>query len=250
MSTPAKTPRPAPVDTITAEAVLALLQKEGIGNLNDFAQRYADAVRSSMSANPRLQASFGPAFAVAPEPKPKSLVHRVPTHALTVDGVSIKPNEINKFDGKPLYFFVNAEMQAENRFAAYTTQEALQQDVQSHAMRTGTFAPRASAGNNTGYCFENIGFGGATLKIPRMSDFWNFTLPDFTQVYRNCFLWWCWNPWNDIVSSVKSEDHTLHFFENINLSGSMLVVSPAVQLTSLVPLGWNDRISSLAIGDL
>ncbi len=250
MSSPQPIPRPAPLDQVTAESVLTRLNAEGIETLEQFAQRYAAAVRSSMSANPRLQAGLGAAFSAQPEPARKPLIHRVPSHALTVDGVSIAPHEIRRYDGKPLYFFVNAEMHAEHRFAAYTTQDQLHAAVEAHRLSSRPFAPMAATGNNTGFCFENINFSGATLKIPRMSDWWNFTLPDLTHVYRSNFLWWGWNPWNDVISSIRCEDHTLHFFEDINLSGSMLIVSPQVQLASLVPLGWNDRISSLAIGDL
>jgi hypothetical protein len=242
--------RPNPLDQITAEAILASLSQEGIRTLDQFAHRYADAVRASMQANPGLQSRFGPAFALPGDVAPKALKHRIPTYALTVDGVPIDPKAISKYHGQALRFFITAEMHAEHRFAAYTSEDGLKQAVEAHAALSGPILPRASTGNNTGFCFENIGFGGATLKIPRMSDWWNFTLPDLTQVYRSNFLWWGWNPWNDVISSIKSEDHTLHFFEDIHLSGSMLIVSPQVQLTSLVPLGWNDRISSLAIGDL
>jgi hypothetical protein len=250
MSSPQPIPRPDPTEKITAEAVLTLLNKEGIQTLDQFARRYADSVRSSMRSNPGLQASFGPAFAGLPAPAPKPLIHRVPTHALTVDGVQIALNDITKYNGRPLHFFVNAEMHAEKRFAAYTSEQGLKQALQTHQQKAGAIQPLTSGGNNTGYCFENIGFGGATLKIPRMSDFWNFTLPDLTKVYRNCFLWWCWNPWNDIISSVKSEDHLLRFWENINLSGSSLLIAVGVQISSLVPLGWNDRTSSIQIADL
>ncbi len=80
-----------------------------------------------------------------------------------------------------------------------------------------------------------------------MNDFWNFTLPDFTQVYRNCFLWWCWNPWNDLVSSLRTEDHVVRFWENIHLQGSSITFGVWTQVPSLVPYGWNDRISSLQL---
>jgi hypothetical protein len=250
MSSPQQPQRPDPTGQITAEAVLALLNKEGIQTLDGFARRYADAVRSSMQANPSLQASFGPAFAGLPAPAQKSLIHRVPSHALTVDGIQIAPNEITKYNGRPLHFFVTAEMQAESRFAAYTSEQGLQQALRTHQEKAGAIRPLTSGGNNTGFCFENIGFGGATLKIPRMNEWWNFTLPDLTKVYIHNFLWWGWDPWNDIISSVKSEDHLLRFWENINLSGSSLLIAVGVQITSLVPLGWNDRTSSIQIADL
>lgn len=250
MSSPQLQQRPDPTAQITAEAILARLNKEGIQTLDEFARRYADAVRSSMTANPGLQASLGPAFAAHPPLAPKPLRHQVPSHALTVDGVQIAPDDITKYDGQPLHFYINAEMHAQNRFAAYTSEQGLQQALKTHQEKAGAIQPRTSAGNNTGYCFENVGFGGATLKIPRMSDFWNFSLPNLNQVYRNCFLWWCWNPWNDIISSVKSEDHLLRFWENTNLSGSSLIIAVGVQITSLVPLGWNDRTSSLQIADI
>jgi len=242
------------VDEVRADAVLDQLRRAGISTLEEFAEHYAAAVSASMVTNPRSADMFRPPAGQLrdlPErrtsPPPK---HRPSTMPMSIDGGTPAEDEIQRYEKAHVHLVVDKQTEESGVVSGFTNpgdrddyitgQEQPETESQS-------FAATSSVANDTGYCYENTGFGGSALRIPRMNDWWNYTLDDLTRYYRSCFLWWCWNPWNDIISSVRAESHWIVVYEHIYLQGSSLSFYPWSQWPDLSPLGWNDRISSLKI---
>jgi hypothetical protein len=246
------------VDDVRPDAVLDQLRRAGITTLEEFAEQYAAAVSASIAANARAADLFRPPLGLAIEGSPEKPgrtapppIHRPPRLPLSIDGETAEADEIQRFKDTPVHLVIDKESEARGVVSGFTDPAdrdeylSAQADVQPQSQ---SFAATASGiANETGYCYENTGFGGAVLRIPRMSDWWNYTIDDMTRSYRSCFLFWCWNPWNDVISSVRAEYYPIRFYEHIYLQGSSLTVAPWSQWPDLGLLGWNDRISSLRI---
>ena len=67
---------------------------------------------------------------------------------------------------------------------------------------------------------------------------------DLTRVSRNTVLFWS-GDWNDVISSLHTWVGTVSLFEHINQQGSSITFQPGQHIASLVPLGWNDRASTI-----
>src|SRR2546427_628523 len=101
------------------------------------------------------------------------------------------------------------------------------------------------------YFYEHVNYAGAQLSVSV-----GHALSDLRKV--SFFPWW-WINWNDQISSLKpapplvftpdsSDDPLTVMYEHIDFDGSSLAFSyiPG-DISSLVPYGWNDRVSSIAI---
>ncbi len=244
------------VEDVRADVVLDQLRREGISTLEEFAERYAAAVSASIVANPRSAELFRPpvgALRDSPERRSSSgppPIHRPPSMPLSIDGETTEGDEIKRYKDTPVHLIVDQKTEERGVVTGFTDpadRDEYMSSVGSLPTESQSFAATSSVANETGYCYENTGFSGSVLRIPRMNDWWDYQLDDLTRTYRNCFLWWCWNPWNDIISSVRAEDHWIVVYEHIYLQGSSLSFYPWSQWPDLGLLGWNDRISSLRI---
>jgi hypothetical protein len=69
-------------------------------------------------------------------------------------------------------------------------------------------------------------------------------IPDLRQVSRDCTLWWC-GDWNDQISSTAATESWVAYYWDIWYRGNVLWQQPNQAFDNLVPLGWNDQISSV-----
>jgi hypothetical protein len=247
------------VDEIREDVILADLQRAGIQTLEDFARRYAEAVNASVQCNPRSSDMFLPAMSPAlggsrvrtPYGDTIRPNHRSPRVRFRIDGTIHEPEDIESYADTPLHLVIDQNTPRQDSVTGFTDPSSLQDHLLGvDLLQREASAFAASAGslsNETGYCYEHPGFTGAVLRIPRMNEWWNFSLPDLTRLYRSCFLFWCWDPWNDIISSVRAQYYPIRLFEHINFAGSSLTVAPWSEYNNLADLGWNDRVSSLSI---
>jgi hypothetical protein len=246
------------VDDIREEVILRELHRAGITTLDEFARAYEAAVSASVVCDPMSAAHFrAPVAAPAAVPRrnpPRAGVlpikHRPRTIPLVIDGDTFGPDEDRAHENTPVHLVVDAEAENRGTVTGFTDLARVDQHVVSERPATAAATSSLTAGdvsNETGYCYEHINFAGSVLRIPRMNEWWNFSMPDLTQVYRSCFLWWCSGPWNDIISSVRAENYSIRFYEHVYFQGSSLTVSYWSAYSNLVALGWNDRISSFQL---
>ena len=245
------------VDEVSADGVMEQLRSAGISTLEEFAERYAEAVSASIVANPRSADVFRPPVGGpgrgtpgTPSPGGPPPLHRPPSMPLSIDGQTTEADEIERYRDTHVHLVVDQTTEERGVVTGFTDPAERDDYLSSEGglqTESQSFAATSSVANETGYCYENTGFTGAVLRIPRMNDWWNYTLDDLTRSYRSCFLWWCWNPWNDVISSVRAESHWIVVYEHIYLQGSSISFAPWSQWPDLGPLGWNDRISSLRI---
>lgn len=92
---------------LTANDVLQALKNEGIDDLNALANKILYKMRPSAEEDVR-KAAMPIDYQLLLQPDPKELnptiTHRRPAKPFILDGVSHTPEEISRFDGRPLYF--------------------------------------------------------------------------------------------------------------------------------------------------
>ena len=88
--------------------------------------------------------------------------------------------------------------------------------------------------------FEDTNYGGFGLSLPE-----GFFWPDLSLVIRHDFGYGNRVSWNDAISSLRPTTSLCAYYENPNLSGTIRIVVPGVEMLDLDFLGFNDIISSV-----
>jgi hypothetical protein len=83
-------------------------------------------------------------------------------------------------------------------------------------------------------------YGGFGLSLPE-----GFFWPDLSLVIRHDFGDGNRVSWNDAISSLRPTTSLCAYYENPNLSGTIRIVVPGVEMLDLDFLGFNDIISSV-----
>ncbi|MEU5861209.1 MULTISPECIES: hypothetical protein [unclassified Nonomuraea] len=204
--------------------VLALLRDHGITTLEALV---AKAVRAPRSAQP---VPMDPARALTrPKPAPaRPVTHPAPAMAVVVDGVEHDPADLTRFDGRPLTYLYHPE-----RLTALTDDTALNGALWASAQLRD---PRPATQGEV-QMFEHVEYAGDWLWCPARRG-----LNDLTDVYHGPLHL---HDWNDVISSMGGTNCTVRYYEHINFGGSSILVAPFSDIPTLVPSGWNDRISSV-----
>ena len=179
--------------------------------------------------------------------------HKVPRMPIMIDQAKANPMDVRAFLGKPLHTVVDADALDGKMLQIFTSKETADGFARSTALaakKKQSETPRPTLTDGVppdgGYIelFEHIDFGGCSWYIPE--PYHNHTVPNYGDLWCG-ILWWAKNA-NNTVSSIDvlvSAD-LVTFFDliNINPSGSTITFPGNSWITSLVPWGWNDRISS------
>lgn len=247
---------------VSEEAILSILNDEGIITLKDFARKYSTAVDAALRENPKLAEmifmqmgndKFKGYITEKQEDNKISIEHKVPQMKLEIDGTSYKPEEIKLFNGKKLHFVVNNKTDAQGIMIGFSTQDNLKEYLKSKKVRYSDNTDAMIDTNQSmkyrvpsvGKAYEHINFRGKVLILPTLNNRYRYA--DLRNYYRDSFLWWYWNDWNDVISSIKVFDFWVVFHEHIHYGGDDFMMEPRTEIRNLVSYGWNDKISSIAV---
>ena len=188
-----------------------------------------------VGATAALAVAAGPASA-------KQIVHQTPKVPLVVDGKRMAPEQIHRFDGKPLYTRVSADGK---KLIATTSLAKYKAYLKSQGVtlpRSGAKAPAKARSSAAGHWARvwtdnfmrghqytvNSGFGVANMNA-----------------ISGCNWWSCWY-FNDTVSSIDTygKGAVLYDASNFNPYSGSLYIGPYIQ-ADLQLYGFNDRTSSV-----
>jgi hypothetical protein len=240
------------IGALHEDDVLEVLREQGITTLESLVRQALGAPRS---AAPVPVAPVGVATAGS-RAASERIVHRPPSLAVIVDGVEHAPEDLSRFDGRPLHFVASRTSGGEPRLLAFTDDQPLRIAlwasalVRRHQGATPASEVEERAGapftRGTVQMFEHAGFDGDWFWLQA-----GFGYSDLTRVYHGPI--WSRGDWNDTISSVSATDCDVTYYEHTNWGGSSFF-SPAYTgdptgghaWGDLGAIGWNDRISSVA----
>jgi hypothetical protein len=180
--------------------------------------------------------------------------HGVPTLRVELDGSRVRPNRVRDFAG-PLHTVVDDRALIEEVVPIFTTAERARTYIEDGIRSNGEDTPTVldssdqparsrvpSHPHGSVSLFKHIRYQGKEWEL---GGHWG-DQPDFT-----CLYWPCQNA-NDEVSSIMNDvlspaaDWVLFtaFYEHTHYGGCNITVRSKGWIPSLVPWGWNDRISS------
>ena len=130
-----------------------------------------------------------------PDHTAPGLVHKTPKVPVVIDGVRYEPEDIHRFDGRPLYMIV--DLAEPDVLTGFTKQRDFRAAADAKkgeldASITSQFA----AGQYADY-FSSDECTGDKLTVHS-----GWAINDLRAVQRGCVLWWCAGDWNDAISSV------------------------------------------------
>ena len=181
--------------------------------------------------------------------------HKVPRMPVMIDQAKANPLDVRAFMGKPLHTVLDADAIDGKMLQIFTNKQTADQFARTSVsaakkkMQATTAHPMATPGvpPDGGYIelYEHIDFDGCSWRIPEAN---NHTVGNYGDLWACGFLFWGWKHANNTVSSIDvivSADLVTFFdLEGINLGGSTFTVPGNSWIPTLVPSGWNDRISS------
>jgi hypothetical protein len=186
-------------------------------------------------------------FQNAPNHFFETIIHPIPQISIVIDGVYYAPQEIQQLNGISLHFVLSEETQKEEFLYIFKTPQEVQQYLQFqktlplNLIKLQNSSIQASLTTTvSANFFEHLFFNGAVLTL-EAGHAWS----DLEKACKSQFLWWCTSDWNKVISSVRTGSTTVMLFEHINFEGSSLTIPPHRSVESLVPLGWNNRVSSI-----
>lgn len=239
---------------ISAKQLLSWMKKNGIKNLEDFAEKTANHLNPAQisaalradnhEAVPITAAMLKKAFITEDIPAPKQALVAKP---FKLEGVTYDAEDIGRFDGKALYFYVNDALIANGHLKAFSSKSSLRnylketeqiaEDFETQ-MESGQLNLRNHVSGVPSRFFEHSNFTGARIDLPYRHAFWNLEEHTLSG-------WWFWRvSWNDKISSIQTADRALNCYEHSALGGRMLTVGRNTNL-GYVGAFWNDRISSV-----
>jgi hypothetical protein len=182
--------------------------------------------------------------------------HKVPRMPIMIDDAKANPMDVRSFVGKPLHTVVDDDALDGKMLQIFTSNDMAESFARSSLLSAKskrqaatpepTLTPGITPGQGYIDLFEHIDFGGCEWHIPENSN--NGTVGRYADLWCG-ILWWAKNADNRVSSAdvAVSADLVVFFdLEGINLIGgsATLLVPGNAWIPSLVPFGWNDRISS------
>lgn len=204
--------------------VLALLRDQGITTLEALVAKAAGAPRSAppVTMDPAQVLSGHRAAGRQP------VTHPAPAMAVVMDGVELDPGDLSRFDGRPLTYVYGPE-----RLTALTDDSALNGALWASSQLRDPRPPTQGEVQ----MFEHVDYAGDWFWCGARQAY-----NDLTGVHHGPLHL---HDWNDEISSLGGTNCAVRYYEHINFGGSSLVVQPFTDIPTLVPSGWNDRISSV-----
>jgi hypothetical protein len=250
-------------DRLTVEAILQVLEQDGIRDLQQFVKHLLARTAASRKALGRASL-LGPASSKPSQARGKA--QRPVTVPVLIDGVLYDPKDIHRFDGQILHFVgPSATRKTLQAFTGEQWPTILRTYVQLNnagsilhwkdiiegggAENVTPSTPGQAAGESgsgvvvepssasAGF-FSDSNFGGDYLWLSRGNE-WR----DLTKVMRGDA--WDRHSWNDTISSVSPIVGwgLVVLCDDINLGGASLSIPAPVR--DLTPFGFNDRTSSI-----
>jgi len=262
------------INNLTKETLVKAFNEDGIFDLEGVAEHMLKRIKNDIEIQqnePRL-IDFAPLGKRTPKNLARGIVHVAPEVPFVLDGISYDPQDIRRFDGKALVFIpivatdgstwlqlFNEEIGAV--IAGYFQMRQIESLLNPADFptlfppppRPGELPPQPyqpfdPPGNTPIHhepnppltwdqvqMFAEADYGGDWLWLAK-----GYMRRDLTRVSRGWF-----GDWNDVISSLSSNNTSCIYCEHINLEGSKLFLGPNKPIPHLSALGWNDRISSV-----
>ncbi|WP_129124914.1 hypothetical protein [Geomonas oryzae] len=233
-------------EQITKQLVLQSLQEQGIRDLDGFATRTLEMVMNSkpqplsalmpgLEGKSREEAIMELLFGSKAQSAARDMQHKQPKVPFTLGGVSYHPEEIRRFNGKPLHFIWSSEMAANGFLTAVNDPEEYRAELTSEvAVRNHV----PGAGHSF---YEHINYGGHVLNLA-----YRHAYPDLTKVAMSGFWFWT-TSWNDKISSLRTGSGGVIAAWDVMrpyLTGSTVRFPPFKSIPSVGAV-WNDQISAI-----
>jgi hypothetical protein len=238
---------------ISSKDLLTLLKKQDIQSLEDFTEKVAPClnadevktlIQSRTPSKPKL---------ITPEMLRNNLLHEVsetkehqpPPLPFQIEGKKYNPENIEKFDGEPLYYYIDQNILDQGFIQAFSDKSKYFKYLEKVGMIPKDFlsdnnqiTPKHSVGGTPSKFYEHVKYGGHVLTLdPRHA------IDDLSRVRMSGYLWWQ-KSWNDRISSLKTGSEGAWLYEHADFGGHYL---PVGKNTSMEWIGstWNDRVSSI-----
>jgi hypothetical protein len=166
-----------------------------------------------------------------------NITHATPKVPVVIDGVRYEPEQIHKFDGRPLYLMV--DLAKPNELVGFTEETAFtaasEAKIKAYEQQIGT----------SWYGDYAVIYSGDELRDnwERVNSGWGVN--DLRAVARGCGIFGCDGDWNDVISSVEVHGH-IHLYPNPQYTGGYLGVYGNGWL-NLSPYGYDNIVSSLNV---
>lgn len=227
--------------------MLALWRESGIISLDQAASWTVDKLQADAPAEARLPIDFDAVLDETPSELARTLEHRSPAYRVIVDGAEV--DDLATFAGQPLHFIAEPALLAEERVRAVTSLGALADALRD--LVTAESSDRNESFQADGLIgtwpydhfqpecpfYDDAGYDGNMKLLAPGREY-----RDLTKVVRNVF----WQDWNDVISSLRPSRSVRTFWEHIQRQGSSYTLDRGWEAFNLAPVGWNDRISSIA----
>ncbi|GAA3435139.1 hypothetical protein GCM10018954_047430 [Kutzneria kofuensis] len=133
----------------------------------------------------------------------------VPKVPLLIDGVRLAPKEISRFDGRPLYLFV--DQRTPDLLVGYTNES----EAKAEVARRDAVATPMSAGQSI------VIYSGDEGHDDSQAIQSGWSVNNLTAVLRGCGLFGCAGNWNDVISSALMNGNAT-FYADPNFGGGWL----------------------------
>jgi hypothetical protein len=241
---------------IEPKQLLAAFKQLGINSLEDFVREASPLLSQSDVAS--LYASINAhnnAIPVTKEMLNRALMiessgphlHQPTRVPIRVGKTLYYPEDVDHFNGTPLYFYCDESTLEENILLAFTSLTDIRQTLKERNELDHDFEKKI--GSNSVVLYHNVGgepawfyehpnFGGNSLRLD-----YRHALPNLNE--QTLYGWWIWRiSWNEQISSLRTGTSPLICYENVYFGGQRYFVGRNTSIPWLGTL-WNDKISSV-----
>jgi hypothetical protein len=228
---------------IDSATILATLSQRGITTLEGFV-----ATKTQMTKAVRVDAKAASKIfeqLTAPSGRSAKFERPVPTIPVVLDGKRIESDQIARFSDRPLDYVHTTLEGGEQALVVFTDRSVmrnhLQNDPVMDALTAAGLQPRShvEARDELGvWIYEDINFEEDVKMLPP-----GFGVDDLTQFSEG--REWLEGSWNDVISSIRCRGCYAYCTADVGWNGDTITFGPWEDVPNLVPLGWNDRISSI-----
>lgn len=197
------------------------------------------ALLAAVSATALAGAVATPAVAAKSQ-----LVHRTPKVPIVVDGVRYAPQQIHRFDGRPLYLRMATDGESLiaytklSRFEAFLASQGSSLPSAADAAKP-PLAHASSQGQWTQFCTDRRGYG-------HCSNLWSGqSISDTASLNgANWFNHWEFDDTISYVRSSPGQSVFLYDWPNFDPAGGWFWMAPGQEL-DLNRVSWEDRVESI-----
>lgn len=177
--------------------------------------RVAGMAAAALLAGGSLLTMSAGATATPVTAAPTGAVHKAPAQPFIVDGVKYAPEQISKFNGRPLYFVVN--MAKPKEMVGYTNKSDFDGAV-AVSKRQGTGASIQQAGQYA-QLFANDELTGDRFDLNSP-----YGVNYLAGVNRGCGLFGCAGNWDNVASSIYINGR-VSIYDGIEYTGTWLYLA-------------------------